>query len=74
MTDFTNGEVAIITGASSGIGAQAAVKFCELGVDKLCLTGRDLEALRETQRLCIERSNEKLKEEDLLIVTGAFSK
>ena len=44
-------ETAIITGASSGIGAATAVKLSSEGYD-LLLLGRNLENLKKTQGLC----------------------
>ncbi|KAJ1125997.1 hypothetical protein NDU88_004410 [Pleurodeles waltl] len=52
------GKVALITGASSGIGAGTAVLFAKLGA-KLSLNGRDVEKLNDTARLCQEASHEK---------------
>ena len=46
---FTGDEVAIITGASSGIGAGTAVKLAQKGVTKFCLTGRNLEGLKVSE-------------------------
>lgn len=45
-------KVVIITGASSGIGAAAAVHFSELGA-KVTITGRNEENLIETKAKCI---------------------
>lgn len=44
--DFT-GRVAVVTGASRGIGAAIALSFAEAGAD-LVIHGRDVEALQET--------------------------
>lgn len=44
-------KVALITGASSGIGAGAAIRFAKLGA-KLSLTGRDKESLNKTAEEC----------------------
>jgi 3-oxoacyl-[acyl-carrier protein] reductase len=46
-----NGKVALITGASRGIGRSIAKTLAERGAD-VALTGRDVEALRETAALC----------------------
>lgn len=48
--DF-KGKIVLITGASSGIGAAAAVKFAKLGA-KLALVGRNTENLKETAAKC----------------------
>ncbi|CAO1389882.1 unnamed protein product [Diamesa serratosioi] len=48
--NFT-GKVVLITGASSGIGAQTAVKFAKLGAT-LCLTGRKIENLEKVAEEC----------------------
>ena len=47
------GKVAIITGASSGIGQGVAVHFAKYGA-KLALTGRNEERLEETKKLCVK--------------------
>ncbi|XP_018797436.1 PREDICTED: uncharacterized protein LOC108974187 [Bactrocera latifrons] len=48
--DF-KGKVVLITGASSGIGAAAAVKFAKFGA-KLALVGRNVQNLKETAAKC----------------------
>ncbi len=48
--NFT-GKVALITGASRGIGRAVAIEFARHGAD-LALIGRDVEALRESAALC----------------------
>ena len=70
MSLFSNEEVAIITGASSGIGAGTAVVLARKGVTKLCLTGRNVEGLKETKRKCMEECGCKIKEDDILLVDG----
>uniref|UniRef100_D3TP78 Reductases n=1 Tax=Glossina morsitans morsitans TaxID=37546 RepID=D3TP78_GLOMM len=45
------GKVVLITGASSGIGAAAAVKFAKLGAT-LALNGRNVENLKEVAEQC----------------------
>ena len=72
MLLFTN-EVAIVTGASSGIGAEVASKLAELGIGKLCLTGRQLDSLNQTKQSCISKSNGKLTEDDITNVIGDLS-
>ena len=47
------GKVAIITGASSGIGAATAVLFSRLGAN-LALAGRNTDNLKRTAELCLE--------------------
>jgi len=47
------GKVAIITGASSGIGAATAIHFAKLGAT-LSLTGRNAKNLQDTAKKCIE--------------------
>ena len=49
------GKVAIITGASSGIGAATAVQFAKLGA-LLAITGRNEDNLRSTAQQCKEQS------------------
>ena len=48
-----NGKVALITGASSGIGAGASIMFAKLGA-QLALNGRDLDNLAKVARECTE--------------------
>ena len=72
MSMFTGNEVAIVTGASSGIGAGTAVKLVQKGVSKLCLTGLILKDLEETEKKCIQESGNSLTEDDFLLVEGKF--
>ncbi|KAJ8026458.1 Tropinone reductase 2 [Holothuria leucospilota] len=65
-----SGKVAIITGASSGIGAATSVLFAKLGA-KLALSGRNVENLEKTGKECQKHSSQPLlvcgditKEED----------
>lgn len=60
-------KVVLITGASSGIGAGAALAFAKLGC-RLVLTGRNLENLKKTQKECLDRG---LQSSQVAIVTGA---
>jgi len=50
------GKVALITGASSGIGAGTAILFSELGAT-LAITGRNKENLSKTAEECVKKSN-----------------
>lgn len=52
--DFTD-KVAIITGASSGIGAETAIAFATYGA-KLTLVGRNETRLLQTAQLCVARN------------------
>ncbi|XP_056013621.1 3-oxoacyl-[acyl-carrier-protein] reductase FabG-like isoform X1 [Ostrea edulis] len=52
-----DGKVALITGASSGIGAGTAILFCRLGA-KVSITGRNIDNLAETAAQC-EKENGK---------------
>ncbi|XP_056013605.1 3-oxoacyl-[acyl-carrier-protein] reductase FabG-like isoform X2 [Ostrea edulis] len=52
-----DGKVALITGASSGIGAGTAILFCRLGA-KVSITGRNVDNLAETAAQC-EKENGK---------------
>merc|ERR1712215_622844 len=47
------GKVAIITGASSGIGAATAIHFAKLGAT-LSITGRNIQNLEDTVKKCID--------------------
>jgi NAD(P)-dependent dehydrogenase (short-subunit alcohol dehydrogenase family) len=53
-----SGKVALITGASSGIGAATALLLSKLGAS-LALTGRNLENLTTVGKECEQHSNEK---------------
>ena len=46
-----DGKVAIVTGASAGIGKQVAIKYAEEGAD-LAICGRNMERLNATAKLC----------------------
>ncbi|XP_019614664.1 PREDICTED: uncharacterized protein LOC109462549 [Branchiostoma belcheri] len=59
-------KVAIITGASSGIGKGTAVEFAQLGAH-LALTGRNQENLQATAKACVEAGS---PEDKILLVTG----
>ncbi|XP_078581819.1 3-oxoacyl-[acyl-carrier-protein] reductase FabG-like [Branchiostoma floridae x Branchiostoma japonicum] len=60
------GKVAIITGASSGIGQGTAVEFAQLGAH-LALTGRNKENLQATAKACVEAGT---PEDKILLITG----
>ncbi|RZC37612.1 adh short and/or KR domain containing protein [Asbolus verrucosus] len=64
--DFSE-KVVLVTGASSGIGAETAVHFSKLGA-KLAITGRKLENLTHTAEKCASKplliTGELTKEED----------
>ncbi|XP_035658488.1 3-oxoacyl-[acyl-carrier-protein] reductase FabG-like [Branchiostoma floridae] len=60
------GKVAIITGASSGIGQGTAVEFAQLGAH-LALTGRNQENLQATAKACVEAGTPQDK---VLLITG----
>ncbi|XP_071819077.1 3-oxoacyl-[acyl-carrier-protein] reductase FabG-like [Apostichopus japonicus] len=62
------GKVAIITGASSGIGAATSVLFAKLGA-KLTLTGRNVENLEKTKKEC-----EKHASTQPLLITADITK
>ncbi|KAJ8314815.1 hypothetical protein KUTeg_006965 [Tegillarca granosa] len=66
------GKVALITGASSGIGAATAVLFSKLGAT-LALTGRKQDNLDRVGNLCSENSKTKplLLQADLVIEDDA---
>ncbi|XP_039273318.1 putative oxidoreductase TM_0325 [Styela clava] len=55
-----SGKVAIITGASSGIGAATAVALAKEGA-KVTICGRDRERLSKTSKLCNEAGSEVLE-------------
>ncbi|XP_075263707.1 meso-2,3-butanediol dehydrogenase-like [Convolutriloba macropyga] len=66
MKLFSDEKVVIITGASSGIGQDTAVKFVEKGITKLCLNGRNGEGLDKTKQDCVAAN----KEAEVLLVQG----
>ncbi|XP_041354543.1 3-oxoacyl-[acyl-carrier-protein] reductase FabG-like [Gigantopelta aegis] len=53
-----NGKIALITGASSGIGAGTAILFAKLGA-RLAITGRNVDNLRKTALECQSHGQEK---------------
>ena len=53
MLGKLTGKVALITGASSGIGAATAILFSKLGAN-VSLTGRNLENLQSTAQACVQ--------------------
>ncbi|CAG4916435.1 unnamed protein product [Colias eurytheme] len=61
---FTD-KVVLITGASSGIGAETAIEFSKLGA-KVVITGRNKAKLDEVAKLCQDISPQKL--EPLIII------
>ena len=67
---FSNEQVAIITGASSGIGAGTAIKLVQKGITKLCLSGRPLDDLQQTKKTCLEQSLQKISDEDIILDDG----
>ena len=60
------GKVAIVTGASSGIGAATAVMFARLHAS-VVLTGRNCTDLEATSALCVDAG---LKEEQVRATLG----
>ncbi|XP_002161014.2 3-oxoacyl-[acyl-carrier-protein] reductase FabG isoform X1 [Hydra vulgaris] len=60
MTTRLDNKVALITGASSGIGAKTAILFSKLG-SKLSLCGRNVQNLEAVAKQCEEVSPEGLK-------------
>ena len=69
MKLFSDEKVVIITGASSGIGQDTAVKFVEKGITKLCLNGRNGEGLDKTKQDCVAAN----KEAEVLLVQGCLA-
>lgn len=66
-------KVAIVTGASSGIGRTTAIALCEAGWDVVLSARRETE-LQETARLCKEARGGTLKGEITLVVPGDVTK
>ncbi|XP_075263706.1 meso-2,3-butanediol dehydrogenase-like [Convolutriloba macropyga] len=66
MKLFSDEKVVIITGASSGIGQDTAVKFVEKGITKLCLNGRNADGLEKTKQDCLAVN----KDAEVLLVQG----
>lgn len=64
MKDLEN-KVAIITGASSGIGRSTAILFAKMGA-KVVLLGRNIDKLNETIKQCLNHTTE----DNLLLVVG----
>ena len=69
MKLFSDEKVVIITGASSGIGQDTAVKFVEKGITKLCLNGRNTDGLEKTKQDCLAVN----KDAEVLLVKGLQS-
>ena len=69
---FSADQVAVISGASSGLGRGTAVKLAQKGITKFCLTARNREGLEETRRICIEQAANKTCEQNFVIVAGKF--
>lgn len=67
MMNFA-GKVVLITGASSGIGAAAAIKFAKLGAT-LALNGRNVENLEKVAKECAKYCNHQPQ-----LVVGDISK
>ena len=63
MTSFV-GKVALITGASSGIGAATAKLFSQMGAT-LSLSGRNLDNLQRTAQDCMRREKPLLIQADV---------
>jgi len=53
MASSLAGKVAIITGASSGIGAATAVQMASRGA-KIAITGRNIQNLKKTEQECLD--------------------
>ncbi|XP_041453511.1 3-oxoacyl-[acyl-carrier-protein] reductase FabG-like [Lytechinus variegatus] len=68
LGESLKGKVALVTGASSGIGAEIARHFASLGC-RLALTGRDMEALRNVTDECIQRG---LHKDQILMIQAEF--
>ncbi|KAJ8026030.1 Dehydrogenase/reductase SDR family member 7 [Holothuria leucospilota] len=56
-----HGQVVLVTGASSGIGAETAVHFAEAGCDGLAMVGRDQGRLEEVRDRCTTKGIDKSK-------------
>jgi len=67
-----SGKVALITGASSGIGAATAVLFSKLGAN-VSLTGRNVENLQKTAEACQQAAAEQNQKKPLLIQADLMS-
>ena len=67
-----SGKVALITGASSGIGAATAVLFSKLGAN-VSLTGRNVDNLQKTAQACQQVSAEQNQKKPLLIQADLMS-
>ena len=63
------GKVSLVTGASSGIGRGAAVELASQG-SRLALVGRNEKNLRITKAQCLERSDGRLADEEVLLISA----
>ena len=72
LSRMLSGKVALITGASSGIGAATAVLFSKLGAT-VSLTGRNVENLQKTSLACQQAAAEQNQKKPLLIQADLMS-
>ena len=72
LSRMLSGKVALITGASSGIGAATAVLFSKLGAT-VSLTGRNVENLQKTSLACQQAAAEQTQKKPLLIQANLMS-
>lgn len=71
MSSQLIGKVALITGASSGIGRGAAIAFASKG-SKLAIVGRNEANLQETKATCLK--NGAISESDILVIKADLSR
>lgn len=49
-----DGKIVLITGSSSGIGAETARYCAQIGAEGLVITGRNAEALKSVNKTCVD--------------------
>lgn len=67
------GKAVLVTGANTGLGFEAAVKYVALGADKLILAVRSIAKGEEAKRRILERTGRSDGEVDIVILTVDLS-
>lgn len=67
------GKTVLVTGANTGLGFEAAVKYVALGADKLFLAVRSIAKGEEAKRRILERTGRSDGEVDIVILTVDLS-
>lgn len=73
QVSYLKDKVALITGASSGIGAGTAVLFAKLGA-QLALSGRDMNNLSKVSKQCEECGGKKVNNTSVVLLNTSSKK